>query len=253
MSLTSYRTAPPRVRVFLALFLAAFWRAGWAWFRRNCLVGLDFGSGFGRPGGALLFRGLSRSTIGAEGFHGRVRDGIGWGTLAMATRPAKTGGLSGRRRVCNSGRPTGWLLGEEFACVFGGFWYRARLVWVRSGVGLCDGLCAGHGGAQAERAISTGRLHALPHVHFRPINVVVYHGSSGIPGFQGGFPLRCFQRLSFPYLATRLCRWRDNRSTRGTSTPVLSYWEQLLASIQHPRQIGTELSRDVLNPAHVPL
>jgi len=43
------------------------------------------------------------------------------------------------------------------------------------------------------------------------------------PGFEGGFPLRCFQRLSRPYLATRRCRWRDNRSTRGTSTPVLSY------------------------------
>ena len=33
--------------------------------------------GFGRPGGDLLFRALRRSTIGAEGFHGRVRDGIG--------------------------------------------------------------------------------------------------------------------------------------------------------------------------------
>ena len=30
-----------------------------------------------RPGGDLLFRALRRSTIGAEGFHGRVRDGIG--------------------------------------------------------------------------------------------------------------------------------------------------------------------------------
>ena len=29
------------------------------------------------PGGVLLFRALRRSTIGAEGFHGRVRDGIG--------------------------------------------------------------------------------------------------------------------------------------------------------------------------------
>ena len=38
------------------------------------------------PGGDLLSRVLGRSTIGAEGFHGRVRDGIGWGTLAMATR-----------------------------------------------------------------------------------------------------------------------------------------------------------------------
>ena len=37
------------------------------------------------------------------------------------------------------------------------------------------------------------------------------------------FPLRCFQRLSLPHLATRLCHWRDNRCTRGASTPVLSY------------------------------
>ena len=32
---------------------------------------------FGRPGGDLLSHVLGRSTIGAEGFHGRVRDGIG--------------------------------------------------------------------------------------------------------------------------------------------------------------------------------
>ena len=37
------------------------------------------------------------------------------------------------------------------------------------------------------------------------------------------FPLRCFQRLSLPHLATRRCHWRDNRYTRGASTPVLSY------------------------------
>ena len=35
------------------------------------------GRGLGEPGGDLLFRVLRRSTIGAEGFHGRVRDGIG--------------------------------------------------------------------------------------------------------------------------------------------------------------------------------
>jgi len=38
-----------------------------------------------------------------------------------------------------------------------------------------------------------------------------------------GFPLRCFQRLSHPDLATRQCRWRDNRYTIGPSIPVLSY------------------------------
>ena len=75
----------------------------------------------------------------------------------------------------------------------------------------------------------------------------------GRPRLEGGFPLRCLQRLSVPRLATRRCRWRDNRCTRGASVAVLSYWGRRLASLLHPRQIGTELSHDVLNPAHVPL
>ena len=74
-----------------------------------------------------------------------------------------------------------------------------------------------------DRVISTGQLRMLPYFHLQPINVVVFHGSQGISGFEGGFPLRCFQRLSRPYLATLQCHGRDNRSTRGTSTPVLSY------------------------------
>ena len=77
--------------------------------------------------------------------------------------------------------------------------------------------------SEAYRAISTGQLRVLPRFHIQPIDVVVFHGSQGIPGFEGGFPLRCLQRLSRPYLATLLCHWRDNRSTRDTSTPVLSY------------------------------
>src|SRR3546814_6374033 len=39
-----------------------------------------------RPGSDLLSHALRRSTIGAEGFHGRVRDGIGCSSIAMATR-----------------------------------------------------------------------------------------------------------------------------------------------------------------------
>ncbi len=73
------------------------------------------------------------------------------------------------------------------------------------------------------RAISTGWLHALPHFHSRPINVVVFHGSQTRPGFEGSFPLRCLQRLSRPHIATRRCGWRHNRYTRGASIPVLSY------------------------------
>ena len=39
-----------------------------------------------KPGDDLLFHCLSSSTIGAVWFHGRVRDGIGWVTDAMATK-----------------------------------------------------------------------------------------------------------------------------------------------------------------------
>src|SRR5438105_9070951 len=47
-----------------------------------------------------------------------------------------------------------------------------------------------------------------------------------VPGtsyLQARFPLRCFQRLSLPHIATRRCDWRHNRYTSGASTPVLSY------------------------------
>src|SRR5665647_801831 len=76
---------------------------------------------------------------------------------------------------------------------------------------------------QANRAISTGKLNALPHLHTRPINVVVYHGSQGSTRFEVGFSLRCLQRLSRPYVATLHCGWRHNSSTRGMFIPVLSY------------------------------
>ena len=176
MSLTSYRAAPPR-------------GGGWFW----CAEGLVFGySPLGGPGGDLLSRALRRSTIGAEGFHGRVRDGIGWFTLAMTTGPPKRGI---DKIVCRC-------------------WFKAYLCWVCRYAGA---------GLQADRAISTGKLRTLLRFHTRPIDVVVFHGSQGRPGFEVGFPLRCLQRLSLPYIATLLCRWRDNRSTRGTSTPVLSY------------------------------
>ena len=80
-----------------------------------------------------------------------------------------------------------------------------------------------HESDQANRAISTGKLNALPRLHTQPINVVVFHGSRGRTRFEVGFPLRCIQRLSRPYIATLHCGWRHNSSTRGMSIPVLSY------------------------------
>jgi hypothetical protein len=44
---------------------------------------------FCRPGSDLLSRVLRQSTIGAEEFNGRVRNGIGFGLLARTTRPTK--------------------------------------------------------------------------------------------------------------------------------------------------------------------
>ena len=66
-------------------FLVGRWRVGSGELdlttEKYCFV-----SRTGRPGGDLLSRGLSHSTMGAGGFHGRVRDGIGWGPPAKATR-----------------------------------------------------------------------------------------------------------------------------------------------------------------------
>jgi hypothetical protein len=45
----------------------------------------------------------------------------------------------------------------------------------------------------------------------------------GIRYLEGGFALRCFQRLSLPDLATQLCSWRNNWDTSGQFIPVLSY------------------------------
>ena len=139
---------------------------------------------FCRPGSDLLFRVLRRSTIGAEAFNDRVRDGIGFRHLAIATRPAKD-----RQSTSFSAIPMGIENEND----------------------------------QAVRTISTSKLHALRRFHTWPINVVVFHGSQGNTRFEVGFPLRCFQRLSRPYIAMQHCRWRDNCSTRGTFIPVLSY------------------------------
>jgi hypothetical protein len=111
---------------------------------------------------------------------------------------------------------------------------------------------------QAARPISTSRLNVSLRLHLWPINLVIYKEPSvqqagGISSLGVGFALRCFQRLSLPNIATQRCPWRDNWYTRGSSVRVLSYCRQLPSNILRPRRIGTELSHDVLNPAHVPL
>jgi len=67
-----------------------------------------------------------------------------------------------------------------------------------------------------------------PRLHTRPITWSSSRSLQGScdPGrshLVEGFTLRCIQRFSLPDVATRRCRWRDNRYTRGPSNPVLSY------------------------------
>ena len=139
------------------------------------------------------------STIAAEVLNFRVRNGNGCGHLAIATgKPAAGPHGSGARidnRSCES-------------------------VQTRPALEKNIG--------QASRPISTDRLNTLLHLHLPPINLIVSEEPSGIFRYgmshlEVGFPLRCFQRLSDPSIATERYRWRDNSYTRGSSVPVLSY------------------------------
>lgn len=144
--------------------------------------------------------------MGAGAFHGRVRKGNGCSHPAITTRSAK-------RNFCLRSwcRPKACL----FKHVFDLFHPRALVAPIQargrrqsfggpsaaplarqdkgqasSGRPLCGrrGMSTVNENDQADRAISTGKLHALPHFHTRPINVVVFHGSDREHSFSGGFP-----------------------------------------------------------------
>src|SRR5689334_24766492 len=91
MSLTSYRAAPPRAnfgsrqsRALMGKKQKCRRSASRQRHSKHCEWVLSPPPA--KPGDDLLFHCLSSSTIGAVRFHGRVRDGIGWVTDAMATK-----------------------------------------------------------------------------------------------------------------------------------------------------------------------
>ena len=190
MSLTSYRAAPPRGE-----------RVVWGVCGGGERVWLVWGvfRATGRPGDDRLSHVLRRSTIGAEGFHGRVRDGIGCRPLAMATRSSgRTGGFGpcqpgvSRRRSpgsvsrwgwgpCGRGCSDRWGIAGGGALGLGGLWLWGAL-WRLGLRARWGAVCRSEVGSvadRADRAISTGKLRTLLHVHTRPIDVVVCHGSDG--------------------------------------------------------------------------
>ena len=175
----------------------------------------------GRPGNDLLSRVLRHSTIGAEAFNGRVREGIGFLGPRLDHRTGEGQGKQGKgvRSWVVRREPFHDARSHDFTKH--AFTKHASHPSVFSAAPFCTDI--EHKSDQAGRAISTSQLNALPRLHIWPIDVVVFHGSSGSSRFKVGFPLRCLQRLSRPYIATLHCGWRHNSSTRGTSIPVLSY------------------------------
>ena len=118
--------------------------------------------------------------MGAEGFHGRVRDGIG----CLAPRYGHQAGEAPfgcevRREVSREVSVGRW--GPRFAAFAGTSFTGASC----PAPGFCGDRFAGQRvlplcamvGIKANRAISTGQLRGLLRFHLRPIDVVVYHGS----------------------------------------------------------------------------
>ena len=130
--------------------------------------------GLSRFSGDLLSHVLRRSTIGAAALNGRVRNGAGCFARAMTTKPGKT-----------------------HACILVQVFFSTLLS--RSGTSCVCDVClwignslAVPGSDQAYRAISTGQLNALLHLHLRPIDVVVFHGPQGYLVLRGASRLDAF-------------------------------------------------------------
>lgn len=232
MSLTSYRAAPPRANTCefgiakpQAMALEAGLRRGETQ-KRGVLIQNDRACAvergkeavvLGRPGNDLLSRVLRHSTIGAEEFNGRVRDGIGF----LAPRSNHRTGEE-QRQV----RPQGSILGLD-----------PRISLLQAQPSARSSQRPNVKGLSLPARSRTWIMRAIkPIERLVPVSstrhraytsgLSTWSSSTALIGstrFEGGFPLRCLQRLSRPYIAMLHCGWRHNSSTRGTSIPVLSY------------------------------
>ena len=196
----------------------------------------------GRSGDDLLSRVLRHSTIGAEAFNGRVRDGIGFLSPRSDHRTGQR-----QQQGCQGHHPEVLRSGPKQK-VFPNQPHHPRSRTARSASPngrpcSCTGEPSGRRPAPASEANvqihvqRTGIVRAIkPIERLVPVSstrrraytsgLSTWSSSTALIGstrFKVGFPLRCLQRLSRPYIATLHCGWRHNSSTRGTSIPVLSY------------------------------
>ena len=167
MSLTSYRASPPRDRVIRLIAFSPWGRLPLGIFeivsRAIHVVLIRFGSD-------LLSHTLRCSTIGAMGLNFRVRDGIGCLPHAMTTKPEQNNKPSTKDGIHET-----VFQSVLVSLTFEVFRHLAIT-----------------GSNQAYRAISTGQLNALLHLHLRPIDVVVFHGPQGDLVLRGASRLDAF-------------------------------------------------------------
>ena len=149
--------------------------------------------------------------IGAKSFHGPVRDGKGWYRPAMVIRHDLYGYRFLLQRYPESGRSI-----------------VLRILLFQQRLNPCTGNdCQGYRDKPYGQLVSVSLMHyctSTPDLSTSWSRTTLQGAQgSGKSHLKASFPLRCFQRLSLPHIATRRCHWRDNRYTRGASTPVLSY------------------------------
>ena len=171
----------------------------------------------GEPDDVLLSLEIQPTIIGDKAFHCPVRNGKEWGRSAMAVR--------------------------QGLCFAGPEPCSAKLLGRNEPLGLRSTLRK-LPTETLRKSVQKNRQHGYrikPHGQLVPVSCAPHSAStpglstswsrttlqggqaSGKTNLQASFPLRCFQRLSLPHIATRQCDWRHNRYTRGASTPVLSY------------------------------
>jgi hypothetical protein len=166
--------------------------------------------GKGRWQRRTLPRSHPRSTIRARELNCRVRDGAGWTLTALAT---------------NTPRPVP-LYSNQSGCFIEPHLCKPCCCCAFHSVHARVPASPHHKGNCPRPLVPLSSTHCCAST----CGLSSWSSPSGLTPFRDeeshlevGFPLRCFQRLSAPEIATRLCPWQDNRHTSAPSTPVLSY------------------------------
>ena len=188
MSLTSYRAAPPRVGVWWCG--CGRWVVMWCGGDNCRLTTADCALMLGLADLAAADCPAAWAAVSwaLEGFTAEFGMGSGGAPSAKATRSAKP--CRHRAAVISTLRGRrGWGACVACACVHVGAWgeagwpglgARAPETWAHLGAGReAEERCRISGFGRADWAIRTARLSALPRVHLRPIDVMVYHGPRG--------------------------------------------------------------------------